>query len=405
MGLLLRFERLAAAGTSSASTAWDARRIKLVNGLALLTVVLCWASVPAAFADDKLEALPLNLLAQLLVLAVVAINARGRHLLAAASFCLLAVAAISGQVWLLGVDSGVYYWFVPVLMVPLHVFPARQTGLAVTFSGVVYASFAMVSLAHEAARGSGMSLVWAELLAVLALLALSVHARMATLEAEGRVGEAQARADSLLHDMLPDSIARRLLAGERPADRHPDVTVLFADLVHFTQLAEHMSADRVVQVLDRVFTAFDALVERHGLEKIKTIGDAYMVAAGVPEPRPDHVEAAARLALDMREALHAIEAEEQLGLAIRLGLHCGPVVAGVIGRRRYAYDLWSDVVNVAARMEHHGAAGRIQVTEEVARRLGDAFLLSPRGVIDVKGKGSMTTWWLEAALPAQEPAA
>jgi class 3 adenylate cyclase len=146
-------------------------------------------------------------------------------------------------------------------------------------------------------------------------------------------------------------------------------------------------------------------VEQHGLEKIKTIGDAYMVAAGVPEPRADHVEAAARLALDMRRALHTIEAEEKLGLAIRLGMHCGAVVAGVIGKRRYAYDLWSDVVNVAARMEHHGVADRIQVTEQVARRLEGTFLLSPRGVIDVKGKGAMCTWWLDSDLSAQEPAA
>jgi adenylate cyclase len=393
-------ERLARAGASRAPSAWDARRVTLVNGLALLTVVLSWLSVPAAFLDDKPEALPLNLMAQLLVGSVVLLNARGLAGAAAATFCVLAGAAITGQVLLLGPESGVHHWYVPVMMAPLLVFPARRTGYAIAFSGAIFACFVTVAIRYETGRGASMSLIWAEFLAMLALFALTVHTRLTTLDAERRVDEERARADGLLHDMLPDSIARRLLAGERPADRHPDVTVLFADLVHFTQLAESLPADRVVQVLDRVFSAFDALVERHGLEKIKTIGDAYMAASGVPESRTDHVEAAARLAIDMRATLQAIEAEERLGLAIRIGLHCGPVVAGVIGTRRYAYDLWSDVVNVAARMEHHGVAGCIQVSDAVAERLrgGDVPVrLTPRGAIDVKGKGMMHTWWLDAA--------
>jgi adenylate cyclase len=400
MSALTWIERLARAGTEHAGSAWDARRVTLVNGLAILTVVLSWASVPAAFLDSKPEALPLNLAAQVLVASVIVLNARGRSGAAAATFCALAVAAISGQVVVLGPESGVYHWYVPVMLAPLLVFPARLTGSAIALAATAFGCFVAVAVRFEAARGASLSLVWAEFLAMLALLALSVQTRLTTIEAERRVDEERARADGLLRDMLPDSIARRLLAGERPADRHPDVTVLFADLVHFTQLAESLPADRVVRILDRVFTAFDALVERHGLEKIKTIGDAYMVGSGVPEPRADHAEAAARLAVDMREALHAIEAEERLGLAIRIGLHCGPVVAGVIGTRRYAYDLWSDVVNVAARMEHHGVAGCIQASDAVAERLraaGAPFTLTSRGIIDVKGKGTMHTWWLDAA--------
>jgi adenylate cyclase len=403
MSPLSRIERLARAGTDHAGNAWDARRVTLVNALALLTVVLSWASVPAAFLDARPEALPLNLAAQVLVGSVIALNARGHAGAAAATFCVLAAAAITGQVVLLGAESGVYHWYIPVMMTPLLVFPARRSGYAVALAVAIFVCFVVVAVRFEATRGASMSLVWAEFLAILALLALSVQTRFTTLEAERRVDEERARADGLLHNMLPDSIARRLLAGERPADRHPDVTVLFADLVHFTQLAESLPADRVVQVLDRVFTAFDALVEAHGLEKIKTIGDAYMVASGVPEARADHVDAAARLALDMRRALVAIEAEERLGLEIRIGLHCGPVVAGVIGTRRYAYDLWSDVVNVAARMEHHGTPGRIHVSDAVAERIraaggpGAPFALSARGLIDVKGKGAMHTWWLDAA--------
>jgi class 3 adenylate cyclase len=388
-------ERMVQAGTRTANTAWDARRTKLVNGLALLTILLSLASIPVGILEGRLDALPINLATQVLIGSVILLNARGFPAAASTLLVGLCVGAVSAQVVLLGPSTGVHHWYIPIMLVPLYVFPARSTMSAMALSIASLGAYAAVSVEQHVTEPNGMSHASAEVLSALALLAIALHARHATIEAEGRIDAEASRADELLRNMLPESIAKRMLAGERPADRHADVTVLFADLVHFTELAEHLPADRVVAVLDRVFTTFDVLVQRHGCEKIKTIGDAYMVAAGVPEARADHVAVAARLALDMRAALRAIEAHEQLGLALRIGMHCGPVVAGVIGRKRFAYDLWSDVVNVAARMEQHGVAGGIQVTDVVAKRLQGAFVLRPRGSVEIKGKGSMTTWMLD----------
>lgn len=218
------------------------------------------------------------------------------------------------------------------------------------------------------------------------LLQYSVRAREAAL----------AQTDSLLLNILPAPIARRLKRepGRVIAQDHPAVTVLFADVADFTHFVERSDAAHVIAVLDEVFSAFDRLAERHGLEKIKTIGDAYMVVAGVPEPRADHAEAAAEFALEAQSEMARLCRDRGLNLQIRVGMATGPVVAGVIGRRKFAYDVWGDTVNTASRMESHGIAGRIQVTEATYHALRDRYELEPRGIIDVKGKGPMPAWLL-----------
>jgi class 3 adenylate cyclase len=203
------------------------------------------------------------------------------------------------------------------------------------------------------------------------------------------------RSERLLLNILPPAISARLKRGDEPiADGFNEVTVLFADIVGFTELASRLSADEIVRVLNRIFSAFDALTECVPVEKIKTIGDAYMVAAGLPEPRPDHVPLIANLALEMRSALARVAAETGHPLDVRIGIHTGPVVAGVIGRRKFIYDLWGDTVNTASRMESHGVPGAIQITEAVRVRLGDGYHVEPRGEIQVKGKGPMQTYLL-----------
>jgi guanylate cyclase len=211
-----------------------------------------------------------------------------------------------------------------------------------------------------------------------------------------RFEEERARSERLLRNVLPETIADRLKAGEGTiAERHPEVTVLFADLAGFTGHAAAMSPEAVVGVLDDIFTRFDALATAEGLEKIKTIGDAYMVAGGVPEPRPDHAEAVARVALGMLDAV-AAGRETHPWLEVRIGIESGPVVAGVIGRSKFIYDLWGDTVNVASRMESHGVPGAIQVGPVASAALAGAFLLEPRGSVDIKGKGVMATTLLIA---------
>lgn len=203
------------------------------------------------------------------------------------------------------------------------------------------------------------------------------------------------KSDRLLLNVLPHSIAERLKQGETMIADHFDcATVLFADLVGFTPLAHHTAPLALVDLLNDIFSRFDDIAAALGLEKIKTIGDAYMVVAGVPVPRDDHAKAAAVLALRMREELHAINTARGLTLNLRAGLHSGPIVAGIIGRNKFSYDLWGDTVNIASRMESSSVPGEIQISAATAGLLGNAFTLEPRGLTELKGVGAMETWLL-----------
>ena len=224
---------------------------------------------------------------------------------------------------------------------------------------------------------------------LLAVFASERRAALAALRVE------QVKAENLLLNILPRSIAERLKAEDRPiADQFDSASILFADVVDFTPWSEQLPPSEVVGYLDRLFTHFDTLAERHGLEKIKTIGDCYMAAAGVPTPRPDHARVLALMALDMLEAMHSTDELGHLGLELRAGINSGPVVAGVIGRKRFLYDLWGDAVNTASRMESYGAPGRIQITRPTYELLRDEFECEPRGTITVKGKGEIEAWYL-----------
>ena len=205
------------------------------------------------------------------------------------------------------------------------------------------------------------------------------------------------RSERLLLNVLPEPIAQRLKADSGViAEHYDEVSVLFADLVGFTERAQTMPPGELVALLDRVFSAFDRVADAEGVEKIKTIGDAYMIASGLPERRPDHLTAVIRSGLAIRDEIALIAQEPGMQwLAIRIGIDTGPAVAGVIGRRRFIYDLWGDTVNTASRMESHGLPGQIQVTERVAAALGPGFTVRPRGTIEVKGKGPMLTYLVD----------
>ncbi len=224
-----------------------------------------------------------------------------------------------------------------------------------------------------------------------------------TLRLYDRVVAEQRVSERLLLNVLPASIAERLKGRaevaadtftELIADRYEEVTVLFADLVGFTRFGELVSAEVLVEILNEIFTRFDAIADARGLEKIKTIGDAYMAAAGIPIAVADHAQRAAQMALDMLDAMEQFNEHRKYGLAVRIGVDTGPVVAGVIGRRKFLYDLWGDVVNTASRMESHGVPGRIQITDATRLRLGGGYRFESRGTVEVKGKGAMPTWFL-----------
>ncbi len=207
---------------------------------------------------------------------------------------------------------------------------------------------------------------------------------------------AQEKSEQLLLNILPKAIAERMKKGETNiAESFPDVTVLVADLVGFTTLSAHIGPEQIVQLLNEIFSAFDLLTEKHGLEKIKTIGDAYMVAGGISFPRTDHAEASAELALAMQEEIQRLNHEYDTSVRLRIGICTGPVVAGVIGRKRFAYDLWGETVNLACHLEATGEAGKIQIAEATYERLKGKYKFATKHHFDIKGYDGVSAYWLD----------
>jgi adenylate cyclase len=230
----------------------------------------------------------------------------------------------------------------------------------------------------------------------LAILSQEINAMLDSLEDKSQaLAFEKEKTESLLHNILPVPIAQRMKQGETMIAEHFDnVTILFSDIVGFTQWAAHTTPAKLVEILNRIFSEFDLIADRYGLEKIKTIGDAYMVVAGVPKPCELHIEIMALMALEMRDKVIELNKLFNFDISIRIGISTGEVIAGIIGKRKFAYDLWGDVVNTAARMESHGVAGKIQCTETIYQLLQPTFEFESRGLIEVKGKGSMQTYFL-----------
>ena len=307
--------------------------------------------------------------------------------------------------WLLGWGSGFHYY---LLLAPLVVLfspfgtPLLRALLAAAI-GVGYLMLWNDSLRHVPAYTLSPDELRGYLAANFAVVFVVVMAigflfERAATRMERELEWERERSEQLLRNTLPASIARLLKdQPDQPiAERHDDVSVLFCDIVGFTRLSERLEPEQLVAILNRVFSHFDDLADRYRVEKIKTIGDAYMVAAGLPEPCHDAAGLLGEMALEMMASVHALRDELGEPLDVRIGIHSGSVVAGVIGRRKFAYDLWGDVVNTASRMESHGEPGTIQVTEATARRLADRFVLSPRGEMAIKGKGAMTVYVLQS---------
>jgi adenylate cyclase len=261
---------------------------------------------------------------------------------------------------------------------------------------VVFGSFVAAVLASALAEGSLRDAIPPLPRPVeIGFFALNVSAPLATAFAllvyfNRQRDIAQAASDNLLHNILPGAVVRQLKLGRRRiADRHDSATIAFIDFVSFTVFADRTQPERVVEVLDRAFSALDALAVEHGVEKIKTLGDGYLVSAGVTEPRPDHAAAVADMALEARDELRRCLADDWPEVDVRIGIATGPVVAGIIGERRLGFDLWGDTVNMASRMATHADPGAVQVTEATVRALPPGYRLARRGEIEVKGKGRM----------------
>jgi class 3 adenylate cyclase len=304
--------------------------------------------------------------------------------------------------WFLGTASGSHLLHIMMANCVLWLARREQKWSIVLYAAVplllfLYSHFAFIPetaqivIAPEALQGLYVSVVVSVFALIMIFVSLYYREVMFTeklLEREHLLSE------QLLHNILPKDVAAQLKIEPRTiAELHPSVTVLFADIVGFTRIASTALPEEIVAMLNEIFSRFDRLVERHGLEKIKTIGDAYMVAGGIPAPVDDHPGRIAELALDM---LAEMEQFQSVGgkLDVRIGFHTGPVIAGVIGRKKFSYDVWGDTVNTASRMESHGVPGRIHVSTQAYEILRDRYLFEERGVVEIKGIGQMRTYFL-----------
>jgi len=395
------WERISTLGARDDETPGERRRLVLTNQSAVIGMVSCGSfAVGYAIAGSRFV-LPMiaNLCAVAMFVVALVLTARNARTLAKIAVLLPCNVVVVTASMLLGGRVGFLYYFFLFAAVAFLLFGEKQWGLRIAFAvfGAACCAFVLTVVREPVVPVSPLvakTLDVTSSIAVLATVVFIVNLFTSdTTRAETRLAEEHARSERLLLNILPAAISARLKDDHQAiADRFAEVTVLFADIVGFTELSARLEPDELVQMLNKIFSAFDDLAAELGLEKIKTIGDAYMVASGLPEPRADHAVAAAKMALAMRDALARVNRDFGYSLRVRIGLHSGAVVAGVIGKRKFIYDLWGDAVNTASRMESSGVPDEIQCTRETYELVKNEFECEPRGTIKVKGKGEMETF-------------
>ena len=318
------------------------------------------------------------------------------------AFITVAYVSMTLLCWHFGTRTGLQFYFLIAGAAVVMVGGIERVGLAIAVSAVGVGL--IIALEFTVPRDTGRQPGWFltvgfvvnTIAAGVMALAVVWYGLRQIASAEAALEREYARSEALLANILPASIAERLKdrSDSVIADKYDDASILFADIAGYTERASDTSPEELVAFLDGLYTSLDELVTRHGLEKIKTSGDAYMVVSGVPQPRPDHLGALAGLALDIADTVAGLTDSRGRAVPLRIGLASGPLVAGVVGSQRFFYDVWGDTVNVASRMESTAAVGRIQVPQLVYQRLTDRFVFEERGDVDVKGKGIMRTWYL-----------
>jgi guanylate cyclase len=384
-------------GADPADTTDERFRKRLLVGIALLILPIgfLWGCLYFAVGEPWVALSPWAYVLGSIVSLVVFARTRSFAFLRTSQLLLILVAPAVGLIMLGSLDesSNVVVWS---LLAPLGAVAFGRPERAWPWFGAFVVTIIVAIALAEVVRPDAADLpdAFVRTFDVLNIVAVSFVAMLLLVTfARGR-DAAQERVEALLLNILPDEVAERLQRDPGGiADHFDQVSILFADVVDFTPLSSRLDPREVVGLLDRLFTSFDELVDRYEVEKIKTIGDCYMVAAGVPRHRADHAQALANVALEMRECARACLPDSG-DLRLRIGISSGPVVAGVIGRRRFLYDLWGDTVNMASRMESHGTPDTIQITRSTQELLADEFVTEPRGLVDVKGKGEVETWIL-----------
>jgi adenylate cyclase len=392
-------DRLLSIGADPGDTADERFRKRLLLGVALviLPVGFLWGCLYWVIGEHAVALTPWAYVTASTISLVVFARTRDFAFLRTAQQLLILIGPALGTIMLGGLDesSSVILWS---LFAPLGAVAFDRPGRAWPWFAAFVATLLLALVLSEVVRPDGADLPegFVRTFDVLNIVVVSAVAMLLLITfARGR-DAAQARVETLLLNVLPAEIAQRLQSDPNSiADDFDEASILFADVVDFTPLSSRLDAREVVGLLDRLFRSFDELVDRYEVEKIKTIGDCYMAAAGVPTQRPDHAHALAGLALEMRECAKSFLPDgADHDLRLRIGISSGPVVAGVIGRRRFLYDLWGDTVNMASRMESHGTPDTIQITRTTFELLRDDFVIEPIGLVDVKGKGEIETWRL-----------
>ncbi|WP_422746499.1 adenylate/guanylate cyclase domain-containing protein [Mycobacterium sp. WMMD1722] len=343
----------------------------------------------------------LNLAFGVLFIAVPLVYRFG-ELIAPLTFFVLAYISVTFICFQVGTDSGLQFYYLVSASLVVLVLGIERIVLSATIVALGVVASIVIELIVPDDRQVGppwmltVGFILSAVSSTLMVFATVWYALRETDRAERAMEAEYQRSEKLLANILPTSVAARLKDPTHSiiADRYDDASVLFADIAGYTERASDTSPTELVRFLDQLYTDLDALVDRHGLEKVKTSGDSYMVVSGVPRPRPDHVEALACLALDMADAVADLTDHRGRAVPLRIGLAAGPVVAGVVGARKFFYDVWGDAVNVAARMETTDVVGRIQVPHNIYERIRHSFDFEERGDVDIKGKGVIHTWYL-----------
>lgn len=333
------------------------------------------------------------------------------------TFVVVSYLSLSFMCFSVGTGSGLQFYFLVAATLVVLVMGIERIVFASTIVavGIAIAIVLEITVPHDRGLGPSWTLTVGYISSAAASAVMIVATVWYTLRETERAEEAMEseyqRSERLLSNILPGTIAERLKDPSRTviADKYDEASILFADIAGYTKRASDTAPAELVRFLDRLYTGLDALVDRHGLEKIKTSGDSYMVVSGVPIPREDHLEALANLALDIADAVADLKDSAGRDVPLRIGMATGPVVAGVVGATKFFYDVWGDAVNVASRMETTDEEGRIQVPDNIYERLRGSFILEERGHIEVKGKGMMHTWYLvghrsNVATPSGSPA-
>ena len=403
LGLIDRIAR-SVSGPADDTEVRTQKTLLVLFALLFVPPGLIWAAIYFVFGERLSAAIPFAYVIFTLTGLATFVVTRRFALLRGIELALILVLPFALQLSLGGFvpSGGVVLWS---LLAPIGalVFGAPRTALwllaflaLVATAGLVDASLRGTNALPQWLRTSFFVLNIAAI-STLAVTLLAVFNRQRD-KAMHLVAVEQERSEGLLLNILPKQIADRLKVGERRiADAHEHATVLFADLVGSTALALELPPDALIGVLNDVFSRIDELAQQHGIEKIRTIGDNWMGVSGVPRARDDHAQAAVRMALDVRDFIERYRTPDGRSLAVRIGLNSGALVAGVIGKHKFVYDVWSDTVNTASRMESHGVAGRVQVSQVTYALVKDEFLFEERGAIDVRGRGPLTTYFVLAA--------